>query len=88
MTADINMLRPLAGVPATARCADARHPEHVLAPQSIVAVITSPPYPNKKDYTRTTRLESVLLVFVRSKEELQALKKGLVRSNTRSVYKK
>jgi hypothetical protein len=29
----------------------------------------------------------VLLGFIRSKEELQALKQGLVRSNTRGVYK-
>jgi DNA modification methylase len=51
------------------------------------AVITSPPYPNEKDYTRTTRLESVLLGFITNKAELQTLKRGLVRSNTRGVYK-
>jgi hypothetical protein len=49
-------------------------------------VITSPPYPNEKDYTRTTRLESVLLGFIRNKEELRAVKRGLIRSNTRNVY--
>src|ERR1035437_7509338 len=54
---------------------------------SIDAVITSPPYPNEKDYTRTTRLESVLLGFIQSKEDLRALKRNLVRSNTRGVYK-
>ena len=59
----------------------------VVEPKSIDAVITSPPYPNEKDYTRTTRLESVLLGFVKDKQELRASKKGLVRSNTRSVYK-
>jgi len=50
-------------------------------------VITSPPYPNEKDYTRTTRLESVILGFIRSKEELRSFKKNLIRSNTRGVYK-
>ena len=50
-------------------------------------MFTSPLYPNEKDYTRTTRLESVLLGFIRNKAELQALKRGLVRSNTRGVYK-
>lgn len=50
-------------------------------------MITSPPYPNEKDYTRTTRLESVLLGFINDNAELRALKKSLVRSNTRSVYK-
>ena len=51
------------------------------------AVITSPPYPNEKDYTRITRLESVLFGFIKNKEELRELKKRLVRSNTRGVYK-
>lgn len=66
--------------------ADTRQIGSILAPESIDAVITSPPYPNEKDYTRTTRLESVLLGFFHSKEELRALKRGLLRSNTRNVY--
>jgi hypothetical protein len=57
-----------------------------IEPASIEAVITSPPYPNEKDVTRTTRLESVLLGFLSTTHELRALKKGLVRSNTRNVY--
>ena len=32
--------------------------------KSIDCVITSPPYPNEKDYSRTTRLESVILGFI------------------------
>jgi tRNA G10 N-methylase Trm11 len=67
--------------------ADARAASLVLGPRSIDAVITSPPYPNEKDYTRTTRLESVLLGLVRSKQELRGLKQNLMRSNTRNVYK-
>jgi tRNA G10 N-methylase Trm11 len=67
--------------------ADARSLDGVLMPHSIDAVITSPPYPNEKDYTRTTRLESVLLGFIHTKEDLRALKRTFVRSNTRSVYK-
>jgi hypothetical protein len=66
--------------------ADSRNVSNIIEPQSIDAVITSPPYPNEKDYTRTTRLESVLLGFYTTKAELQALKKTLVRSNTRGVY--
>ena len=66
---------------------DAREGAFMLPPNSIDAVITSPPYPNEKDYTRTTRLESVLLGFVKSKDDLRSLKKRLVRSNTRGVYK-
>jgi hypothetical protein len=66
--------------------ADARS-FNMIEPNSIDAVITSPPYPNEKDYTRTTRLESVLLGFINSKEELREQKKRLVRSNTRGIYK-
>ncbi len=54
---------------------------------SIDAVFCSPPYPNEKDYTRTTRLESVLLGFINDKAGLRVLKRGLLRSNTRGVYK-
>jgi DNA modification methylase len=67
--------------------ADSRNVSTVLEPNSVDAVITSPPYPNEKDYTRTTRLESVLLGFTQSKSDLRAVKYNLVRSNTRSVYK-
>jgi len=67
--------------------ADSRQLTHILKPHSIDAVITSPPYPNEKDYTRTTRLESVLLGFINNSAELQALKRNLMRSNTRTVYK-
>ncbi len=66
---------------------DSRNLLEILKPNSINAVITSPPYPNEKDYTRTTRLESVLLGFVNNRKELRDIKKGLVRSNTRGIYK-
>jgi hypothetical protein len=46
-------------------------------------VITSPPYLCEKDYTRQTRLESVLLNFL-DKEGLQRLKQELVISNSKS----
>lgn len=67
--------------------ADSRKLSTVLQPGSIDAVFTSPPYPNEKDYTRTTRLESVLLGFINNKDDLRNLKQGLLRSNTRNVYK-
>lgn len=75
------------GVPAKVIKADSRNVGDLLKPQSIDAVITSPPYPNEKDYTRTTRLESVILGLIPNKQELRALKQDLVRSNTRGVYK-
>lgn len=83
-------LRNLEGghsTPATVSNSDARELDKLLEPESISAVITSPPYPNEKDYTRTMRLESVILGFIQSKADLQTLKRRLVRSNTRGVYK-
>ena len=87
MADDLRHLALCENTEAIVHQTDARDAAFVLAPNSVDAVITSPPYPNEKDYTRTTRLESVLLGFIRSKEELRALKKCLVRSNTRGVYK-
>ncbi len=72
---------------ASVQLADARQAGEVLPPNSIHAVITSPPYPNEKDYTRTTRLESVILGFINTKAELREFKQQLVRSNTRVIYK-
>jgi hypothetical protein len=66
---------------------DARDATRFLEPRSIDGVITSPPYPNEKDYTRIVRLESVLLGFITSRRDLRAMKQGLLRSNTRNVYK-
>lgn len=86
MASDIREFSSLASVCSCCLNADARGMPAGLPAAAIDAVITSPPYPNEKDYTRTTRLESVLLGFVRSKQELRALKQTLIRSNTRNVY--
>lgn len=87
MADDLRYLQTLPHATSTLYHADSRQILQVLPLQSIDAVITSPPYPNEKDYTRTTRLESVLLGFLKDKHELRQLKQTLVRSNTRNVYK-
>jgi hypothetical protein len=87
MARDLVDLRVKRHVPSTILRADSREILSVLQPNSIDSVITSPPYPNEKDYTRTTRLESVLLGILQTKMELKAVKRGLMRSNTRNVYK-
>ena len=84
---DISLARNRAHVSAKLIKADSREAHHVLSPNSIDAVITSPPYPNEKDYTRTTRLESVVLGLIRDRRQLRSLKQELIRSNTRGVYK-
>jgi len=76
-----------AAPPAVIHHADARRLASLLHPRSIDAVFTSPPYPNEKDYTRTTRLESVVLGLIKNKQDLRSVKQGLLRSNSRNVYK-
>ena len=87
MAQDLENLPRAATAKGVVYQADARDGASMLPANSVDAVITSPPYPNEKDYTRTTRLESVLLGFIQSKEDLRTLKKQMVRSNTRGVYK-
>jgi len=87
MAEDLRMVRSNGGVECTVYHGDSRDIGELLAPDSIDAVITSPPYPNEKDYTRTTRLESVVLGFLGGMASLREMKQSLVRSNTRNVYK-
>ena len=84
---DLRVVRDLPHAHTSVVKADARESHLVLKPESINAVITSPPYPNEKDYTRTTRLESVILGLIRDRNELRSSKHDLIRSNTRGVYK-
>ena len=87
MADDLRRLAPMDQVPVSVHNGDARRIEHYLEAGSVDAVITSPPYPNEKDYTRTARLESVLLGYLGGRDDLRETKKRLVRSNTRGVYK-
>ncbi|MEW5702293.1 MAG: hypothetical protein AB1792_08705 [Candidatus Zixiibacteriota bacterium] len=87
MADDLRGIRDTSSAQARVLRADARELGRLLEPARFDAVITSPPYPNEKDYTRTTRLESVFLGFLRSKSDLRTLKQTLVRSNTRNVFK-
>ena len=87
MADDLRFVHDRADVPARVIKFDSRNMDWRLAPESVDAVITSPPYPNEKDYTRTTRLESVLLGLISTRQELRQVKQDLLRSNTRGVYK-
>lgn len=86
IASDLNVL-PDSEVAAKVKCGDSRQINEVLPPNSVDAVITSPPYPNEKDYTRTVRIESVILGFFEDRMGLRSTKKHLLRSNSRTVYK-
>lgn len=87
MVKDLEIVKQLSGSDVEVCRGDSRTPEQLLPRSKVDAVFTSPPYPNEKDYTRTTRLESVILGFIRSRKDLRESKQHLIRSNTRNVYK-
>lgn len=63
--------------------ADARDLSDVRFEKSPTALITSPPYANRYDYTRTYSLE-LCFHFVRNFEELKALRFSILRSHIES----
>lgn len=54
---------------------------------SIDAAISSPPYLSDHDYSRLTRLELVFSGYLSSREDLRRIKRGLLRSSSKNVYK-
>jgi DNA methylase len=64
---------------------DSRTMEGVEA-DSVAAIVTSPPYPVDKDYTRQIRLESAILGFVTNLAESRRVKERMVRASTRQIY--
>lgn len=50
-------------------------------------IITSPPYPNDLEYTRQTRLEMYMLDFVKNMDDVQKIKKKMVKGSTKLIYK-
>jgi len=83
---DLRQVQRLPYADAEVHLADARAIHHVVEPESVDIVITSPPYPNEKDYTRVTRLESVMLGFIQSASDLRTIKRTLLCSNTRHAF--
>ncbi|MBD2539212.1 hypothetical protein [Coleofasciculus sp. FACHB-SPT36] len=63
--------------------ADARDLSSVNFEKAPTAIITSPPYANRYDYTRTYSLE-LCFNFVKNFEELKALRFGILRSHIES----
>ena len=55
--------------------------------RKFAAVICSPPYPTEHDYTRNSRLELALLEEVTNIESLRLIKRQMIRSHTKNIYK-
>lgn len=58
-----------------------------IAKESIDFIITSPPYPNDLEYTRQTRLELYLLDFVKEMNDVQQIKRKMVKGSTKLIFK-
>lgn len=61
--------------------------QRYLDKNSIDFIITSPPYPNDLEYTRQTRLELYLLNFVDNMADIQQIKRKMVKSSTKLIFK-
>jgi DNA modification methylase len=81
---DIPFLNALPKTHARARLGDARNTK--LPAGSISAVITSPPYPNRHDYTRIYYLE-LIMGFYQDYEEIKRLRYELIRSHVEAREK-
>lgn len=68
---------------------DARKCATVIPKSStqFAAIICSPPYPTEHDYTRNARLELSFLEAVTDRETLRDIKRLMIRSNTKGIYK-
>ncbi|GJL67712.1 MAG: DNA modification methyltransferase [Nitrospirales bacterium] len=86
MLADLQMIQKKRFGPSSVFHQDARTMKS-LGNLKIDAVITSPPYPNEKNYGRITRIENIITNLIQNKEDLRRLKKGLIRSNSQNMYK-
>jgi 16S rRNA G966 N2-methylase RsmD len=74
---------------ATVLHGDARTCATVLPKSSrqFAAIICSPPYPTEHDYTRNARLELSFLEAVTDRETLREIKRLMIRSHTKGIYK-
>jgi 16S rRNA G966 N2-methylase RsmD len=73
---------------ATVLYGDARKCASVLpTSKQFAAIICSPPYPTEHDYTRNARLELSFLEAVTDRETLRDIKRLMIRSHTKGIYK-
>jgi hypothetical protein len=90
MAFDLRTVRKLSAIgQATVLRGDARKCASVLPKSSgqFAAIICSPPYPTEHDYTRNARLELSFLEAVTDRETLRDIKRLMIRSHTKGIYK-
>jgi len=90
ISTDLRLLRSRAlhtRGPARVFAGDARNLAEHVPEESVDIIFTSPPYPTDVEYTRQTRAELYFLGFVRTMEDVRAIKKRMVRGSPKNIYK-
>jgi hypothetical protein len=90
MADDLSKVRTLKSGKVGVIQGDARECDSVLGKVGggkFTAGICSPPYPTDHDYTRNARLELAFLEEVYDRESLRAIKRQMLRSHTKNIYK-
>lgn len=72
--------------PARVFTGDARRLGGQVGGESVDLIFTSPPYPTDVEYTRQTRAELFFLGFVRTMDDVRAIKKRMVRGSPKNLY--
>lgn len=83
MIDDLRELDSRNKISTTAQLGDARS----VGPSKADGIFTSPPYPNDMEYVHQTRLELALLSYVSDRKELTILKKSMISSSVKLVYR-
>ena len=90
MSRDLGIVRDMAHGTAEVFRGDARNLATMLSRKGsgrFDAVICSPPYPTEHDYTRNSRLELAFLEAVWDNRSLRRIKKSMIRSHTKGIYR-
>jgi DNA methylase len=88
MASDLELVANQEWPRVSVRRGDARRCDQVLRQAALFdAIISSPPYPSEHDYTRNTRLELAFIEAVANLEGLRLIKKTMIRSHTKGIYK-
>ena len=85
--ADLDTVRQIATTSSVVVEGDSRRLGPLLCGRTFTHCICSPPYPTEHDYTRNSRLELAFLEYGTDRESLQLIKKAMIRSHTKNIYK-
>lgn len=83
MVSDFEGLPTTSTAPAEVHLGDARYD----GPSTADVIFTSPPYPNDMEYIHQTRLELALLRYTHGQSDLTSLKKKMISSSVKLVYR-